>query len=164
MITAGHFWVPNLLPYVADGRLRVGFAEIPHRPGAPPSTVIYAAGVAVPAAAPHRRRSVELAAFLADSVALAIRAGARLELPSRDAVARDLAGNDTLGWEAVFRRAAAHGRIPWGARIQEWREIEAVLPDLMDRITLRGEDPAVVARDVARRIDRILARRAGGGP
>lgn len=164
MITAGHFWVPNLLPYVADGRLRVGFVGIPHRAGASPATVIYAAGVAVPAAAPHRRRSVELAAFLADSVALAIRAGARLELPSRDAVARDLAGNDTLGWEAVFRRAAAHGRIPWGARIQEWREIEAVLPDLMDRITLRGEDPAVVARDVARQIDRILARRAGGGP
>lgn len=164
MITAGHFWVPNLLPYVADGRLRVGFAEIPHRAGVAPATVIYAAGVAVPVAAPHRRHSIELAAFLADSVALAIRAAARLELPSRDAVARDLARRDTLGWEAVFRGAAAHGRIPWGARIPQWREIEAVLPDLMDRITLRGEDPAVAARDIARQIDRILERRAGGGP
>jgi multiple sugar transport system substrate-binding protein len=163
MITAGHFWVPNILPYVADGRLRAGFAEIPHRAGVAPATVIYAAGLAVPVVAPHRRLSVQLAAFLADSLALAIRAGARLEVPSLDLVARDLAARDTLGWEAVFRRAAARGRVPWGARIREWREIEAVLPDLMDRITLRGEDPTVVASDVARQIDRILARRAGGG-
>jgi hypothetical protein len=124
--------------------------------------VIYASGLAVPAVAPHRRLSVQLAAFLADSLALTIRAGAHLEMPSLDFVARDLADRDTLGWEAVFRSAAAHGRIPWGARIREWREIEAVLPDLMDRVTLRGEDPAVVATDVARQVDRILARRGGG--
>ena len=141
----------------------MGFAEIRHRTGAAPATVIYAAGVAVPVTAPHRRRSVELAAFLADSLALAIRAGARLELPSRDAVARELARRDTLGWEDTFRRAAAHGRIPWGARIPEWREVEAVLPDLMDRITLRGEAPDVVARDVARQIDRILLHGRRGG-
>jgi len=158
MITAGHFWVPNFLPYVREGRLRIGFAEIPHRAGASPATVIYASGLAVPAGAPHRRHSVRLAAFLADSLALAIRAGARLELPSRSAVAQHMAEADTLGWEAVFRRATAHGRAPWGARIAQWREIEAVLPDLIDRITLRGEDPAAAAREMARAVDRILAR------
>jgi multiple sugar transport system substrate-binding protein len=164
MVTAGHFWVPNFLPYVRDGRLRVGFAAIPHREGVAPATVLYASGFAVPAAASHRRRSVELAAFLADSLALEIRARARLELPSRESVGQGIAAADTLGWEAVFRRAAARGRIPWGARIREWREIEAVLPELMDRITLRGEEPQAVARDIARRIDRILAPRREGTP
>ena len=35
MLTAGHFWIPTLRPYVDDGRLRIGFAEIPHRAGSP---------------------------------------------------------------------------------------------------------------------------------
>ena len=30
MLTTGHFWIPNLRPYTSDGRLRVGFVEIPH--------------------------------------------------------------------------------------------------------------------------------------
>jgi multiple sugar transport system substrate-binding protein len=160
MITAGHFWVPNLRPHVEAGRLRVGFAPIPHRVGAAPATVIYASGLAVPAAAPHRKPSVTLAAFLADSFALATRTAGGLELPSLTAALAAAAAADTLGWTAVFRRAAARGRVPWGARIREWREIEAVLPDLIDRITLRGEDPAAAARAVARQVDRILAGRA----
>jgi hypothetical protein len=57
----------------------------------------------------------------------------------------------------VFLRASAHSRIPWGARIVRWREIEAALPDLMDRITLGQVDPAVAAREMARRLDRLLA-------
>lgn len=158
MLTAGHFWVPNFLPYVKDGRLRVGFAEIPHRAGFPPATVIYASGNAVPVVAPHRRLSVELAVFLADSVAQSIRAAHGLELPSLTAAAEAVAARDTLGWERVFLRAAAHGRAPWGARIAEWREVEARLPDIMDRITLTGVDPAIAAREMARDIDRLLAR------
>jgi multiple sugar transport system substrate-binding protein len=162
MLTAGHFWIPNFLPYVESGRLRVGFVEIPHRAGVPPATVIYASGNAVPVAAPHRKLSVQLALFLADSQAQALRAERGLELPAITAAAQALAARDTLGWEAVFLRAAAHGRAPWGARIRGWREVEAVLPDLMDRVTLAGDDPAAAARDLARRLDRILAGGSGG--
>lgn len=159
MLTAGHFWVPNFLPYVREGRLRVGFAAIPHRPGAKAATVIYASGYAVPAGAPQRRLSVELAAFLADSTAQALRAAGGLELPSLVSEAERLAARDTLGWERVFLRAAASGRAPWGARIEAWREIEAALPDMMDRITLAGVDVQVAAREMAVRLDRLLARR-----
>jgi multiple sugar transport system substrate-binding protein len=161
MITAGHFWIPNFRPYLAQHRLRMGFAEIPHRAGVPPATVVYASGLAVPALAPHRKRSVELAVYLADSLAQTIRAQAGLEVPSLASVAESLAARDTLGWERVFRRATQHARIPWGARIERWREVEAALPDILDRITIRGEDPATAAHDVARAIDRLLA--AGGG-
>lgn len=157
MLTAGHFWIPNLKPYVADGRLRIGFVEIPHRAGAAPQTVIYASGLAVPVDAPHRRLSVELAAFLADTAAQRIRAASGLELPSLTAAAESLAAHDTLGWESEFLRAAAHGRAPWGSRVEQWREIEAALPDMIDAIVLQGVDPAVAARDMALRIDAILA-------
>jgi multiple sugar transport system substrate-binding protein len=156
MLTTGHFWIPHFRPYVADGRLRVGFVEIPHRAGSLPRTVIYASGFAVPVTAPHRKLSVQLAADLADSLAQSIRADGGLELPSLTAAAQALAAADSSGWEAVFLRASAHGRIPWGARIERWREIEAALPDLMDRITLEQVDPAVAAREMARRLDRLL--------
>lgn len=156
MMTAGHFWVPNFRPYLARHRLRIGFVEIPHRAGAAPATVVYASGLAVPAMGRHRRRAVELAVYLADSLAQSIRAAAGLELPSLSSAAESLAVRDTLGWERVFLRASAHARAPWGARIAQWREVEAVLPDIMDRITMRGEDAGASAHDVASTIDRLL--------
>ncbi|PYP72851.1 MAG: hypothetical protein DMD41_07975 [Gemmatimonadetes bacterium] len=158
MLTAGHFWIPNLKPYLEPHRLRMGFVEIPHRAGVPPATVVYASGLAVPALAPHRKRSVELATYLADSLAQTIRAQAGLELPSLASVAESLAARDTLGWERVFLRATQHARMPWGARIGQWREVEAALPDILDRVTIRGDDPAVATLEVARAIDRVLAR------
>ena len=157
LLTVGHFWIPMMRPYVTDGRLRIGFVEIPHRVGASPQTVIYASGFAVPATAPHRKLSIQLAAFLADSQAQAIRVAGGLELPTLTGAATALEAGDTSGWEAVFLRASRHARVPWGARIERWREVEAALPDLMDRVTLEGVDPQVAAREMARRIDRLLA-------
>jgi multiple sugar transport system substrate-binding protein len=157
LLTVGHFWIPMMRPYVTDGRLRIGFVEIPHRVGASPQTVIYASGFAVPATAPHRRLSIQLAAFLADSQAQAVRVAGGLELPTLTGAATALEAGDTSGWEAVFLRASRHARVPWGARIERWREVEAALPDLMDRVTLEGVDPQVAAREMARRIDRLLA-------
>jgi multiple sugar transport system substrate-binding protein len=157
LLTVGHFWIPMMRPYVTDGRLRIGFVEIPHRVGASPQTVIYASAFAVPATAPHRKLSIQLAAFLADSEAQAIRVAGGLELPTLTGAATALEASDTSGWEAVFLRASRHARVPWGARIERWREVEAALPDLMDRVTLEGVDPQVAAREMARRIDRLLA-------
>lgn len=157
MLTVGHFWIPMMRPYVTDGRLRIGFVEIPHRVGASPQTVMYASGFAVPATAPHRKLSIQLAAYLADSEAQSVRVDGGLELPTLTGAAAALEAGDTSGWESVFLRASRHARVPWGARIERWREVEAALPDLMDRVTLEGVDPRVAAREMARRIDRLLA-------
>src|SRR2546428_12691689 len=115
MLTAGHFWIPNLKPYLAPHRLRMGFVEIPHRAGIPPATAVYASGLAVPALAPHRKRSMELATYLADSLAQTIRAQAGLELPSLVSAAESLAAPDPLGWERACLRATQPARAPCGA-------------------------------------------------
>jgi len=156
MMTTGHSWVPRLRPYVAAGRMRFGFVGIPHRAGVRPATAIYASGYAVPALAARRKLSIELAAYLTDSLADAVRGEAGLELPALTTAVQALVAGDTLGWEAAFVRATAVGRAPWGARIERWREVEAVLPDLLDRITLAGADPGAAAHDMARQVDRVL--------
>ncbi len=155
-MTVGHDAVRDFRASVAARRLRVGFAPIPHRAGAPPATVLYASGYAVPARALRRRVSVELAAALTDSFSDAARGDAGIELPAVTAAAQGVAAADTLAWEAAFLRAGAHGRPAWAARVAQWREVEAELADLMDRVTVGGADPGRAARATARELDRLL--------
>ena len=155
-MTVGHDVVRGLRASVAAGRLRVGFAPIPHRIGVLPATVLYATGYAVPARAQRRKAGVELAADLTDSLPDAARGEAGIELPAVTAAAQEVAAADTLGWEAAFLRAAAHGRPGWGSRVAQWREVEGELADLMDRVTVGGADPARAARATARDLDRLL--------
>ena len=157
MVTAGHAWVPDLRAAVARSRLRVGFVAIPHRVGSAPATAIYASAYAVPASVSRRRLAVELAAYLADTLAQALRGEAGLEVPALTPVAEALAARDTLGWEAAFLRAARHGRLPWSARVEQWPEVEAALSDLLDRIVLAREDPESAVHDAARQLDGLLS-------
>jgi multiple sugar transport system substrate-binding protein len=163
MMPAGHFWLPNLRPHAESGRLRLGFAMIPRREGHPPATVLYASGYAVPRAVRHKRLSVELAAYMVDSLAQVTRAAGGLEIPALAGIAERVAAADTTGWEAAFSRAVPYGRMPWGARIEQWREVEAILPDIMDRVVLNREDVETVLHDVARQIDRALAADRAAG-
>ena len=156
MLTVDHAVVPQLKSRVAAGRLRVGFATIPHRAGVPPATVLSATGYAVPALALRRKLAVELVASLTDSLAGRVRGEAGLEIPALSSVATALAARDTLGWEAVFMRAVPEARIPWEARIARWTEVEAALSGMMDRIMLEGADPEAAAHDMALQLDHLL--------
>ncbi len=160
MMQSGHWSGPALGPHESAGRLRYGVVPVPVRAGVDPVTVLYASGWAVPRNAAHRRWSVQLASYLASEVAQRIRARSGLAIPAMPAVARELAARDTTGREAVFLAAAATGRHPWGTRVAAWREIEDVLFDLLDRPLVRGEPVEVVARELAARIDGILAGEA----
>src|SRR5256884_4670897 len=130
-MTVGHDVVRDLRASVAAGRLRVGFAPIPHGAGVPPATVLYASAYAVPARALRRKAAVELAADLTDSLPDAARGDAGIELPAVTGAAQGVAAADSPGWEAAFLRAAAHGRPGGGAPLAHGREGEAGLPDLI---------------------------------
>lgn len=156
LLVTGHWAVRGLRAAVARGPLRVGFVAIPHRPGVPPATVLYASGYAVPSTLERRKLAVELAAELSDSTSETARADAELELPAVLGAAQASAAADTLGWDAAFLRAATHGRAPWEARIAQWPEVEARLAGLLERVVVTHADPARVASDVARELDGLL--------
>ncbi|HYL21095.1 MAG TPA: extracellular solute-binding protein [Gemmatimonadales bacterium] len=156
MMTVSHAAVRDLRAAATAGRLRLGFAPIPHRAAVAPVTVLYANAYAVPGRILGRKGAVELVADLTDSLPGAARGNAGMELPAVTSAARALAAADTLGWEAAFLRAAAHGRPAWRERVTQWRDVEGVLSTLMDRITLEGAEPGRAARATARELDRLL--------
>src|SRR5207245_4707623 len=63
-MTVGREAVRDLWALVAAGRLRVGFAPIPHRPGVPPATVLDATRYAGPAGPLRPRAAGRRAAHL----------------------------------------------------------------------------------------------------
>ncbi|NIM51715.1 MAG: extracellular solute-binding protein [Gemmatimonadales bacterium] len=158
MLISGHWHMPRVLSYAERGQLEIGVAAIPHRAGVDPQTVIYTSGWAVPANVRHKRLAVELAAFLAGEEAQRIRAAARLEIPSLEAVAREVAARDTSGVEQAFLRQVPYGRTPWGATVMDFHEIEELSFDIMDRHLLHGDSLSTVASEIARRIDQVIAR------
>src|SRR5256714_10277259 len=140
-MTVGHDVVRDLRTSVAAGRLRVGFAPIPHRAGVLPATVLYASAYAVPARALRRKAAVELAADLTDSLPDAARGDAGIELPAVTAAAQGVAAADSLGWEAAFLRAAAPWRAGGGARPAPGRGGGAGLIRLMGHTPAGGGAP-----------------------
>jgi len=158
MLLSGHWTLQLLTGNMAADELRLGVAPIPHAAGAAPATVLYASGWAVPANAPHRRLSVELAAWLGSEEAQRMRASTRLGIPAFHDVAEEVAAADTSGIEAAFLRQVADGRVTWGARVRDFYEVEEMTFQIMDRHLLRGDPLEETAAEVAREVDRVLAR------
>lgn len=158
LLPSGHWLIPNIRAQLARGQLSLGVVSFPHAPGAEPVTPLFASGWAVPRNTPHRKLAVELAAALAGADAQRHRLAAGLELSTMPAVQAEFAARDSLGLERAFLTQVATGRPPWGARIARFREVEAQLPDIIDRAVIRGENVADVAREVARRLDEVLRR------
>jgi len=158
LLPSGHWLLPNIRAQLVQGRLSLGVVTFPRAEGVQPATPLFASGWAVPRNSAHRKLAVELAAALAGPEAQRHRLEAGLELSTMPAVQEAFAGRDSLGLEPAFLRQVMFGRAPWGARIERFREVEAQLPDIIDRVVIRGESVAGAARDVARRIDEILRR------
>lgn len=158
MLVSGHWAMPTLLQYRERGDLRMAIAPIPRRPGAAAQTVIYTSGWAVPVNAPRKRLAVELAAYLASHDAQVERTRSRIEMPAYRGLAERLAADDTTGIEAAFLRLSAGARMPWGAVVRDFHEIEEMSDDIIDRHLLGGESVAAAAAAVARAIDRVISR------
>lgn len=158
LLPSGHWLLPNIRAQLVRGQLSLGVVAFPHAPGAAPVTPLFASGWSVPRNSAHRKLAVELAAALAGAEAQRHRLAAGLELSTMPAVQEEFASKDSLGLERAFLQQVATGRPPWGARIARFREVEAQLPDIIDRAVIRGEKISVVAHEVALRLDEILAR------
>jgi multiple sugar transport system substrate-binding protein len=158
MLLSGHWTLQLLTSNMAADELRIGIAPVPHRENAEATTVLYAAGWAVPVNAPNRRLSVELAAFLASEEAQRIRASTRLGIPAFRDVAESVAAADPSGVERAFLAEAERGRATWGATVRDFFEVEDLAFRVMDRHLLRGDALEDAAAEVAEEIDSVLAR------
>jgi multiple sugar transport system permease protein len=159
LMASGHWLLPNIARGVDREHVRIGVVSYPRAPGHPPSTVLFAAGWAVPRNAPHRALAVELAAALVRPEAQRARLAQQLELPTLRSLTDSIARADTTGIERAFIAQVAYGRPPWGARVARYREVEAQLFDLLDRVLIGGDSVPVASREAARMIDAVLARR-----
>ena len=68
-----------------------------------------------------------------------------------------MAAADSLGWERVFLAAMSGARVPWGARVRGWREVENRLPQALDEVLLAGRPLHEALAAAAADIDRLLA-------
>jgi multiple sugar transport system substrate-binding protein len=158
LMTSGHWLIPQIRRAMARGQLSLGVVSIPHAAGHPVRTPLFASAWGVPRNSRHRKLAVELAAALSNADAQRHRLASGLELSTIPAVQRELAERDSLGLERAFLAQVPYGEPPWGARIAKFREVEAQLPEMLDRVLINHESVDAVTTDVARRIDRILAR------
>lgn len=157
MVTSGHWWLPSIRRYIAEGKVRVAVRPLPRYDDREPVTVLYAAGWAVPHNTRHKRLAVELAAHLSSPGAQRLRASYGLALPSLRTIHEEVAAADELGLEKDFIAAARYGRMSWGSSVEKWAHVEVFLPDIFDRVIFAKEPIHEVTTDVARRIDEILA-------
>lgn len=158
MLYSGHWDLQRLRRYQEAGEMEIGIAAVPHRPGFEPTTVLYAAGWAVPSNVRHRRLAVQLAAHLASPAAQRRRSESGLAVPALRPIALEAAERDTTGIEQRFMELVTQGRMTWGAVVRDFHEVEELANQVMDRHLLRGDDLAVAARETARAIDRVIAR------
>jgi multiple sugar transport system substrate-binding protein len=158
LLPSGHWLIPNIRTQLSRGVLRLGVVSFPRAPQAAVATPLFASAWAVPRNTAHRKLAVTLAATLAGAAAQRDRLAAGLELSAMPAVQSAYAASDVTGLDSAFVRQVAAGRPPWGARIARFREVEAQLPEIIDRVIIQGQPVADAAREIARRIDGILAR------
>ena len=157
LLTSGHWLIPNIRRYLEQGRVRLGVVSVPRAEGRPLRTVIFASAYAVPFNTPHRKLAVELAAWMSGRDAQRRRLAAGLELATMPAVQLSAPG-DPYGLESGFVWQVSYGAPPWGVRVARFREVEAQMFDVLDRVLINREDVHAVTTDVARRVDAILSR------
>ncbi len=158
LLPSGHWLIPNIRPQLASGQLKLGVVSVPRHPDAQVSTPLFASGWAVPRNAARRKLAVTLAATLAGAKSQRDRLAAGLELSAMPAVQAAWAPFDSTGLDAAFERQVPSGRVPWGARIAKFREVEAQLPEIIDQVVIQGVPAGAAARIIARRLDQVLAR------
>lgn len=158
MLLSGHWTYRVFADAVASGALDLGIAPLPHRADQPPATVLYASAWAVPPNVARKRQAILLAAHLASERAQRIRSEARLAVSARVDVARARAESDPSGVEALFLREAQRGRMTWGARVRDFRDVEEAALAIMDAHLLEGVDLEQSAARAARVVDGLLRR------
>ena len=154
---SGHWWLPELRRMMKKRKLEIGVVGYPRVPDRPYVNVMYESGWAVPRMTRHRKYALKLAAFMAGEYAQRETARQGLAISAMIQVAREVAAADTTGMERVFLEEVQYARQPWGTVVEDFTSIADVLPEIFDRVIWGGEPLEQVVREIAQKIDRLLA-------
>lgn len=158
LMTSGHWMIPRMRRYLAQGRVQLGVVSVPRTQGHQVKTPLFASGWAVPYNTPHRKLAVELAAWMVRADAQRRRAASGLEIPTLMTVAYESAARDSSGLEMDFLWQVPYGGVPWGARVAQYREVEKAMMDLVDRVVVDRVSVKAATREAAAQVDAVLAR------
>jgi multiple sugar transport system substrate-binding protein len=120
-------------------------------------TAIYESGYAVTHGCRHPREAWEYVKFMSGPFVQRQKAELGLGISANRAVAEARRSSSPL--EPAFLDNVRYGRVPWGARVEAYAQVEDVGQEMMDAILVGGEPVDAAAREAARRIDPEL----GGG-
>jgi len=150
MTVSGHW---SLIEYRAD-RLDLGLADIPGRGGAP-ATVMYAAGLAISRASPHRSLAWEYLKYMTSAGVQHRRVASGLAISANTSVARE---HESEGVEKAFLAAVPHARPPWGARVERYALLEDLGREMMEDLITGGLPVAPTVARTARLMEAELRR------
>lgn len=152
----GHWMVITIRKYLESGELRIGAVHIPVPEGGQRATVMYESGWCVPQNAPHRDLAIQLAIFLAGEEAARIRSRSGIAIPAIRKVAEEQRDADPWGIEEAFFREIPYCRMPWGTRVEAFRQLERIAEDALDAVMNRHAEAIATFDAAARQMDRVL--------
>lgn len=160
MIVAGHWRLAPLLKFIDSGQMSVGVVELPSPENGIKSNIIYATGWSVPKSAKYPELSLELAAFLGSEIAANIRLRNPIGIPGIKNTAQKLVQDDKYNVEQQFINATSIGKQPWGTKVDNFRRVERLFEQAVDRVMIGNEDMHTVMTETAYKVDDILIKSA----
>ena len=157
MMESGHWWLPTLKRYIAQGKVRVGVAPMPIPEGGKQVTILYASGWCVSKATKQPDLAAQLAIFLASPEANRRRMEQGLAIPSNIALEQEVLAADSLGLERVFYKQVGHARLPWGATVEGFSRVEDLTEDAFEEALIGGRDLHEALTEAAQKIDQELS-------
>lgn len=117
-------------------------------------TVLYEMGYAVTKGAKHPRAAWEYVKFLSGPFVQRKRAELGIGISGNRSIAEERRNVSHL--EPVFLDNVRYGIPPWGARVENYAQVEDIGKEMMDEILVGGQSVAQALRSAARRMDAEL--------
>jgi multiple sugar transport system substrate-binding protein len=152
MQVSGHW---NLVGLRASERIRLGDVGVVGLPrGRERVTAIYESGYGVTKRSKHSKEAWEYVRFMSGPFVQRQKADLGIGISAMRSVAEARRGSTPL--EPAFLDNIRYSRSPWGARVEDYAQVEDIGTEMMDSILIAGTPVEAAVRSAARRIDAEL--------
>ena len=117
-------------------------------------TVLYESGYAITRRCPHPREAWEYAKFLSGPFVQRKKAELGIGISANRAIAESRRASSPL--EPVFLDNVQYGIAPWGARVENYAQVEDIGKEMMEQILVGHTPVETAAHEAAQRIDAEL--------